>query len=82
MVLWSYFTISLLGVIMFVGIHEGSASGGCADLKQLLIDLPNQRLGRSPSANITEEFDKTAIEESELDEMWSFVGNKSNPRWL
>ena len=22
------------------------------------------------------------IEESELDEMWSYVGKKSNPRWL
>ncbi len=25
---------------------------------------------------------KTGIEESELDEMWSFVGKKTNPRWL
>lgn len=25
---------------------------------------------------------ETGIEESELDEMWSFVGNKTNPRWL
>ncbi len=33
-------------------------------------------------AEVTEELDKTGIEESELDEMWSFVGKKSNPRWL
>ncbi|MBV9385448.1 MAG: IS1 family transposase [Chroococcidiopsidaceae cyanobacterium CP_BM_ER_R8_30] len=25
---------------------------------------------------------ETGIEESELDEMWSFVGKKTNPRWL
>ena len=29
-----------------------------------------------------EEPAKTEIEESELDEMWSFVGKKTNPRWL
>ncbi len=33
-------------------------------------------------AKITEELDEARIEESELDEMWSFVGKKSNPRWL
>jgi insertion element IS1 protein InsB len=31
---------------------------------------------------LTEEFEEAGIEESELDEMWSFVGKKSNPRWL
>lgn len=25
---------------------------------------------------------RTGIEESSLDEMWSFVGKKTNPRWL
>ena len=25
---------------------------------------------------------ETGIEESEVDEMWSFVGKKANPRWL
>jgi len=29
-----------------------------------------------------EEPEETGIEESELDEMWSYVGKKSNPRWL
>jgi insertion element IS1 protein InsB len=29
-----------------------------------------------------EEPAETGIEESELDEMWSFVGKKTNPRWL
>lgn len=29
-----------------------------------------------------EEPPETGIEESELDEMWSFVGKKTNPRWL
>ncbi len=29
-----------------------------------------------------EEREETGIEESELDEMWSYVGKKSNPRWL
>jgi len=29
-----------------------------------------------------EESEETAIEDSELDEMWSYVGKKSNPRWL
>jgi len=26
--------------------------------------------------------EQPGVEESELDEMWSFVGNKTNPRWL
>lgn len=29
-----------------------------------------------------EEPEEAGIEESELDEMWSYVGKKSNPRWL
>ncbi len=29
-----------------------------------------------------EEPPETGIKESELDEMWSFVGKKTNPRWL
>ena len=29
-----------------------------------------------------EESEEAGIEESELDEMWSYVGKKSNPRWL
>ena len=29
-----------------------------------------------------EETANSAVEESELDEMWSLVGNKKNPRWL
>jgi len=29
-----------------------------------------------------EESEEAVIEESELDEMWSYVGKKSNPRWL
>ena len=29
-----------------------------------------------------EEPQEAGIEESELDEMWSYVGKKSNPRWL
>ncbi len=29
-----------------------------------------------------EEPKEAGIEESELDEMWSYVGKKSNPRWL
>ena len=29
-----------------------------------------------------EEFQETGIEESQLDEMWSYVGKKTNPRWL
>jgi insertion element IS1 protein InsB len=33
-------------------------------------------------AEVVEEPEETGVEESELDEMWSFVGNKSNPRWL
>ena len=33
-------------------------------------------------AEVNEESEKPGIEESELDEMWSFVGKKSNPRWL
>jgi len=33
-------------------------------------------------AEVVEEREGTRIEESELDEMWSFVGKKSNPRWL
>ncbi len=33
-------------------------------------------------AEVTEELDGAGIEESELDEMWSYVGKKSNPRWL
>ncbi len=33
-------------------------------------------------AEVVEETEKTGVEESELDEMWSFVGKKSNPRWL
>lgn len=33
-------------------------------------------------AEVTEEPEKPGIEESELDEMWSFVSKKSNPRWL
>jgi len=31
---------------------------------------------------LTEEFEEAGIEESKLDEMWSFVGKKSNPGWL
>jgi len=31
---------------------------------------------------LIEESEGAGIEESELDEMWSFVGKKSNPRWL
>ncbi len=33
-------------------------------------------------AEVTEELEVAGIEESELDEMWSFVSSKSNPRWL
>ena len=33
-------------------------------------------------AEATEKLEGTGVEESELDEMWSFVGKKSNPRWL
>lgn len=29
-----------------------------------------------------EEPEEKGIEESELDEMWSYVGKKTNPRWL
>ncbi len=29
-----------------------------------------------------EEPEEVGVEESELDEMWSYVGKKSNPRWL
>ncbi len=29
-----------------------------------------------------EVLEEDTIEESELDEMWSFVGKKTNPRWL
>jgi len=29
-----------------------------------------------------EETEEAGIEEAELDEMWSFVGKKTNPRWL
>ena len=29
-----------------------------------------------------EEPEETGVGESELDEMWSYVGKKSNPRWL
>ncbi len=29
-----------------------------------------------------EEPQEAGVEESELDEMWSYVGKKSNPRWL
>ncbi|MUL38982.1 hypothetical protein BWI75_22415 [Gloeocapsopsis sp. AAB1 = 1H9] len=29
-----------------------------------------------------ENFQEVGIEESELDEMWSYVSKKSNPRWL
>jgi insertion element IS1 protein InsB len=29
-----------------------------------------------------EESDESGVEESELDEMWSYVGKKTNPRWL
>ena len=29
-----------------------------------------------------EEPEEVGIEESELDEMWSYVGKKTNPRWL
>ncbi len=28
-----------------------------------------------------EEPEESGIEESELDEMWSYVGKKTNPRW-
>ncbi len=33
-------------------------------------------------AEVDQEPEKQEIEESELDEMWSFVSSKSNPRWL
>jgi len=33
-------------------------------------------------AEVVEETGETGVEESELDEMWSFVGKKSKPRWL
>ena len=29
-----------------------------------------------------EELKKSGVEESELDEMWSYVRSKKNPRWL
>lgn len=29
-----------------------------------------------------EESEETGVEESSLDEMWSYVGKKTNPRWL
>ncbi len=29
-----------------------------------------------------EELEEAGVGESELDEMWSYVGKKSNPRWL
>jgi hypothetical protein len=29
-----------------------------------------------------EESEEAGVDESELDEMWSYVGKKSNPRWL
>ncbi len=33
-------------------------------------------------AEVAEELNEAGIEESELDEMWSYVGKKSNARWL
>ncbi len=29
-----------------------------------------------------EELEEKGVEETELDEMWSYVGKKTNPRWL
>ncbi len=29
-----------------------------------------------------DELEETGVQESELDEMWSYVGKKTNPRWL
>ncbi len=31
---------------------------------------------------VLEEIEEPGIEESELDEIWSYVGSKKNPRWL
>ncbi len=33
-------------------------------------------------AEVTQELEQTSVEESELDQMWSYVGKKANPRWL
>lgn len=33
-------------------------------------------------AEVIEKSEGTGVEESELDQMWSYVGKKANPRWL
>lgn len=33
-------------------------------------------------AEVTQASEEAGVEESKLDEMWSYVGKKANPRWL
>jgi insertion element IS1 protein InsB len=48
-----------------------------------LSQLPPEQLERVEVVLEQVEVDEeTVIEESELDEMWSYVGKKTNPRWL
>lgn len=52
-------------------------------LESGLSQLPSEQLERVEVVLEQVEADEeTVIEESELDEMWSYVGKKTNPRWL
>jgi insertion element IS1 protein InsB len=51
--------------------------------QKLLSQFPPEQLERVEVVLEQVETDReTVIEESELDEMWSYVGKKTNPRWL
>ena len=65
-------------------------ASGVRDTPRALHICPNTVLrelkkkeGVLESANTAEEtWDVERAGEAEMDEMWSFVGNKGNPRWL
>jgi len=51
-----------------------------SDLKPEKIEIEIQKVGEE--AEEGEDAHAGGVRESEADEMWSFVGNKKNPRWL
>ena len=55
----------------------------CTQEKEMTLEAVNTALLRTLNpAEVAWDMERAGEAEAEMDEMWSFVGNKSNPRWL
>ena len=63
-------------------VSKGTVISAIARQKDQFVSLnPNMRQMLAEESSMTARI-LPACEEAELDEQWSFVGNKSNQRWL